>query len=75
MRILVVDDDPAVSGAIQRALRLDGYDVTLAGDGPQALEFIADDECVEVTPNFVRLRKVILDGTTRGRLRSRARKG
>ena len=40
----------------------------------QALEFIADDECVEVTPNHVRLRKVILDQTTRGRLRSRARK-
>ena len=41
MRILVVDDDPAVSGAIQRALRLDGYDVTLAGDGPRALEEVA----------------------------------
>jgi len=27
-----------------------------------------------VTPGFVRLRKVILDQTTRGRLRSRARK-
>jgi two-component system response regulator MprA len=41
MRILVVDDDPAVSGALQRALRLDGYEVTLAGDGPQALEELA----------------------------------
>ena len=41
MRILVVDDDPAVSGALQRALRLDGYEVTLAGDGPKALEEIA----------------------------------
>jgi GTP-binding protein len=41
----------------------------------QALEFIADDECVEVTPRVVRLRKVILDGATRGRLRSRARSG
>ena len=40
----------------------------------QALEFIADDECVEVTPGFVRLRKIILDQTTRGRQRSRARK-
>ena len=40
----------------------------------QALEFIADDECVEVTPSFVRLRKVVLDQTTRGRQRSRARK-
>ena len=41
MRILVVDDDPAVSGALQRALRLDGYEVTLAGDGPQAREELA----------------------------------
>ena len=32
-----------------------------------ALETIADDECVEVTPNFVRLRKVNLDATTRAR--------
>jgi GTP-binding protein len=39
----------------------------------QALEFIADDECVEVTPKAVRLRKVILDQAVRGRLRSRAR--
>ena len=41
MRILVVDDDPAVSGALNRALRLEGYEVTLAADGPQALEEIA----------------------------------
>ena len=41
MRVLVVDDDPAVSGALNRALRLEGYEVTLAGDGPQALEEIA----------------------------------
>ncbi len=34
----------------------------------QALEFIADDECVEVTPRSVRLRKVILDASVRGRL-------
>ncbi len=38
-----------------------------------ALEFIAEDECVEVTPKAVRLRKVILDQAIRGRLRSRAR--
>ena len=41
MRVLVVDDDPAVSGALNRALRLEGYEVTLAGDGPPALEEIA----------------------------------
>ena len=32
----------------------------------QALEYIADDECVEVTPTSVRLRKVVLDQTERG---------
>jgi len=32
-----------------------------------ALETIADDECVEVTPDNVRLRKVNLDATTRAR--------
>ena len=34
----------------------------------QALELINDDECVEVTPKAVRLRKVLLDQTERGRL-------
>jgi GTP-binding protein len=37
----------------------------------QALEFIAEDECVEVTPSAVRLRKVVLDGAIRGRARAR----
>jgi len=33
----------------------------------QALEFIAEDECVEVTPEHIRLRKVELDPTVRAR--------
>ena len=33
----------------------------------QALEFIADDECVEVTPSNVRLRKVVVEAGERGR--------
>ena len=41
MRVLVVDDDPAVSGALNRALRLEGYEVSVAVDGPLALEEIA----------------------------------
>jgi len=40
----------------------------------QALEFIADDECIEVTPETVRLRKVILDHSIRGRARSNAKR-
>jgi GTP-binding protein len=35
----------------------------------QALEFIADDEAVEVTPASIRMRKVVLDQTVRGRQR------
>jgi two-component system response regulator MprA len=41
MRVLVVDDDPAVSGALNRALRLEGYEVSVAGDGARALEEVA----------------------------------
>ena len=37
----------------------------------QALEFCADDECVEVTPTVVRLRKVVLDAKDRARSRAR----
>jgi GTP-binding protein len=39
----------------------------------QALEFCATDECVEVTPESVRVRKVELDPHTRARQRARAR--
>jgi GTP-binding protein len=37
----------------------------------QALEFCAADECVEVTPSAVRLRKTVLDGKERMRERGR----
>lgn len=39
----------------------------------QALEFCREDECIEVTPANVRIRKVILDKTERDRARSRAK--
>jgi GTP-binding protein len=39
----------------------------------QALEFCADDECVEVTPDAIRLRKVVLSAVDRGRSRSRSK--
>ena len=41
----------------------------------QALEFCREDECMEVTPATVRIRKVNLDQTERGRAASRAKKG
>jgi GTP-binding protein len=39
-----------------------------------ALEFCREDECVEVTPAVVRIRKVILDGSTRARITSKAKR-
>jgi len=39
----------------------------------QALEFLRDDECVEVTPDVIRLRKVELDGVQRTKAARRAR--
>jgi GTP-binding protein len=41
----------------------------------QALEFLRDDECVEATPESVRLRKVVLDKTDRVKVARRARSG
>ena len=41
----------------------------------QALEFIREDEAVEVTPAAVRLRKAELDATVRGRTAKRAKGG
>jgi GTP-binding protein len=39
----------------------------------EALEFCAADECVEVAPEVVRVRKVVLDTTQRARKRARER--
>jgi GTP-binding protein len=39
----------------------------------QALEFCREDECVEVTPATVRLRKVVLSATDREKSRARSR--
>jgi len=40
----------------------------------QALEFIREDECVEATPSSVRLRKVTLDQSARGRKTAQAKR-
>jgi GTP-binding protein len=40
----------------------------------ESLEFARDDECVEVTPESVRIRKVILDSNERSKAASRARR-
>jgi two-component system response regulator MprA len=40
-RVLVVDDEPAVRRALERALKLDNYEVELAADGEEALDVLA----------------------------------
>ena len=40
----------------------------------QCLEFCREDECVEVTPQTVRIRKLVLDQNERAKTASRARK-
>jgi len=37
-RVLVIEDDEAIAQVLQRSLRLEGYDVKIAGDGITALE-------------------------------------
>ncbi|CAM5790702.1 translational GTPase TypA [Cellulomonas persica] len=41
----------------------------------ESLEFAREDECVEVTPEVVRIRKVVLDQTERARIWARTKKG
>ncbi|WP_432478136.1 response regulator transcription factor [Nocardioides sp. GXQ0305] len=40
-RVLVVDDDRAVRESLRRSLEFNGYDVSLAGDGAEALASIS----------------------------------
>jgi two-component system response regulator MprA len=42
-RVLVVDDEPPVRDALERALSLEGYKVDLAEDGAQALKKVATE--------------------------------
>ena len=43
-RILVVDDEPQILRAVERALRARGYEVVTAGDGRAAVAEVADAE-------------------------------
>ena len=56
--------------------KISAYDLTASPDKSVtlAIEFARDDECVEVTPEKVRIRKVVLDATERGRAASRAKR-
>jgi two-component system response regulator MprA len=42
MKVLIVDDEPGVRSALQRALALERHDVALAEDGQQALDLLAE---------------------------------
>jgi two-component system response regulator MprA len=44
MRILVVDDERPVREALERALRLEGYEVLMAKDGAEALKLLAANQ-------------------------------
>ncbi len=61
-------------------MRAAGSDDALRLENPkklsleEAMEFIADDEILEVTPKNIRLRKAVLDAEQRMKLRARAMK-
>ncbi|APT92971.1 transcriptional regulator [Corynebacterium phocae] len=40
MKILVVDDEQAVRESLRRSLSFNGYDITLAGDGVEAIDMV-----------------------------------
>lgn len=40
MKILVVDDDQAVRESLRRSLSFNGYEVELAGDGVEAIDYV-----------------------------------
>jgi two-component system response regulator MprA len=40
MRLLVVDDDPDVRDSLRRSLEFEGYEVTTAADGAEALRLL-----------------------------------
>jgi DNA-binding response OmpR family regulator len=46
--VLVVEDDHEIAQTLQRSLRLDGYEVRIAGDGEEALE-----QAVAYNPDLV----------------------
>jgi two-component system, OmpR family, response regulator MprA len=44
MKVLVVDDEPALRTALERALVLDDHDVRLAADGREALDHLVEHQ-------------------------------
>ena len=44
-RVLVVEDDPHLAAGVMENLRAEGYEVSTAGDGEQALAWLAGASC------------------------------
>ena len=44
-RVLVVEDDPHLAAGVMENLRAEGYEVSTAGDGEQALEWLRERGC------------------------------
>ena len=61
VQVVVVDDDEALRNAVRRALRLEGFDVQLAGDGAEALAHLADQPADLVVLDVL---MPVLDGIT-----------
>jgi len=59
MRVLVVDDDPDVRDSLRRSLTFEGYSVTTAADGEQALDSVAA-ACPDIV--VLDLQMPLLDG-------------
>jgi CheY-like chemotaxis protein len=51
-RILLVDDEPIIRGALRMMLEIDGHSVTEANNGAEALEFFAKGKFDLVTTDF-----------------------
>lgn len=43
-RILLIEDDPAISNVVELNLKLDGYEMALAADGEEGLKMVAESE-------------------------------
>jgi DNA-binding response OmpR family regulator len=43
-RILLIEDDPAISNVVELNLKLDNYDVFLAGDGEEGLKMVEETD-------------------------------
>ena len=43
-RILLIEDDPAISNVVELNLKLDNYEVFLAADGEEGLNMVAETD-------------------------------